>query len=193
MRGSRSPHGPGRPGRLPAPAADPRHRLRSARSPVPEIASPAHRPRYAPPVSEPGRSSGRVDRWLSIAVGVGALCAVAVSLYQAALVREQQRASAWPYLNQSNSYVPGQPYTRQVVNQGVGPARVRSFEVLVDGRPVPSWDEAVQALTGRAERSLIYTSFGRGNGGTGARGLRAPRAEVLRAAAQGDLYARRLR
>jgi hypothetical protein len=103
-----------------------------------------------------------VDRWLSIAAGVGAICAVAVSLYQAALAREQQRASAWPYLNQSNSYVAGQPYTRQVENQGVGPARVRTFEVLVDGRPVRTWNAAVRALTGKADSDLVYSSFGRG-------------------------------
>ena len=98
-----------------------------------------------------------------MAAGVGAICAVAISLYQAALAREQQRASAWPYLYQSNSYVPGQPYTRQVENQGVGPARVRSFEVLVDGRPVRTWAAAVQALTGKADPGLVYYSIGRGS------------------------------
>jgi hypothetical protein len=113
-------------------------------------------------MSEPRTSPGRMDRWLSIAAGVGAICAVAVSLYQAALAREQQRASAWPYLSQSNSYVEGQPYTRQVENQGVGPARVRTFEVLVDGRPVRTWNAAMRAMTGKADSGLIYTSFGRG-------------------------------
>jgi hypothetical protein len=114
-------------------------------------------------MSESRTSPGRVDRWLSIAAGVGAVCAVAISLYQVGLAREQQRASAWPYLSQSNSYVPGQPYTRQVENQGVGPARIRSFEVLVDGRPVRTWGAAVQALTGKADSGLVYSSFGRGS------------------------------
>jgi hypothetical protein len=124
------------------------------------------RPGAVPTLSprEDSRTSpGRVDRWLSIAAGVGAICAVAISLYQAALAREQQRASAWPYLHQSNSYAAGQPYTRLVENQGVGPARVRSFEVLVDGRPVRTWDAAAQALAGNAESELVYTSFGRGS------------------------------
>jgi hypothetical protein len=109
-------------------------------------------------MSESRTSPGRVDRWLSIAAG-----AVAISLYQAALARHQQRASAWPYLNQSNSYVEGEPYTRQVENQGVGPARVQTFEVLVDGRPVRTWEAAVQALTGKADPGLVYSSFGRGS------------------------------
>jgi hypothetical protein len=108
-------------------------------------------------------AADRVDRWLSIAAGVGALCAVAVSLYQTSLAREQLRASAWPYLAQSNSYLTGGPYTRQVVNEGVGPARVRSFQVLVDGAPVPRWGAAVRALTGRPDSNIVYSSFGRGS------------------------------
>src|ERR1041385_2375768 len=107
---------------------------------------------------DPGSTAGRLDRWLSLAAGVGAMCAVAVSLYQASLARQQQRASAWPYLAQSDSYIPGHPYTRMVDNEGVGPARVRSFTVLVDDQPVTTWGAAVRALTGRADPGLVYSS-----------------------------------
>lgn len=106
---------------------------------------------------------GRVDRWLAVAAAVGAICAVAISIYQATLAREQQRASAWPYLSQSNSYVPGSPYTRQVTNEGVGPARVSSFEVLVDGHPVRSWGAAVRAVTGKLDSGIVYSTLGRGS------------------------------
>jgi hypothetical protein len=99
---------------------------------------------------------------LSLAAGVAAVTAVAVSLYQAALAREQLRASAWPYLAQSNSFTVEQPYLRTVSNEGVGPARVRAFSVLIDGRPVPTWDTAVRMLTGGGEPALVYSSFGRG-------------------------------
>ena len=105
----------------------------------------------------------RIERLLSIAVGLAAIIAVLVSLYQARLAREQLRASAWPYLAQSNSYTPGSPYLRTVSNEGVGPARIRSFGVLVDGKPVPTWNAAVRALTGEGEPALVYTSLGRGS------------------------------
>jgi hypothetical protein len=105
----------------------------------------------------------RVDRVLSLAAGVAAVTAVAVSLYQAALAREQLRASAWPYLGQSNSFIPGQPYLRTVSNEGIGPARVRAFTVFVDDRPVRTWGAAVRALTGENEPALVYSSFGRGS------------------------------
>jgi hypothetical protein len=105
----------------------------------------------------------RMDRWLSMAAAIGALCAVAIALYQASLSREQQRASAWPYLAQSNSYVAGQPYTRQLENQGIGPARVRSFQVLVDGKPAHNWSDVVGALIDQPDSGLVYYSFGRGS------------------------------
>ena len=114
-------------------------------------------------MSDPRPRAERVDRWLSLAAGVGALCAVAVSLYQTALAREQQRASAWPYVAQSNSYVTGRPYERLVENEGIGPARVRSFRVLVDDRPVATWGAAVRALTDLPDSNVVYSSLGRGS------------------------------
>ena len=114
-------------------------------------------------MSEPRNVGSRVDRWLSIFAVVGAICAMAISLYQAQLAREQQRASAWPYVTQSSSYVAGRPYTRQIENVGVGPARVRSFVVQVDGKPVRGWYAAVIALTGREEPGLAHSTFGRGS------------------------------
>jgi hypothetical protein len=97
-----------------------------------------------------------------MAAAVGAVCAVAIAVYQAALAREQQRASAWPFLAQSNSYLTGQPYTRQIENQGVGPARVRSFRVLVDGKPAHTWSDVVHELINQPDSGLAYSSFGRG-------------------------------
>jgi hypothetical protein len=106
----------------------------------------------------------RVDRWLSLAAGFGALVAVGVALYQASLARAQLRAAAWPYVAQSNSYSgPGAAYTRDVENVGVGPARIRRFEVLVDGRPVPTWGAAVRALTDAPDSGVVYSSLGRGS------------------------------
>ena len=109
------------------------------------------------------RDSGdRVDRLLSLCAGIAAITAVAVSLYQAALARQQLRASAWPYVTQGNGMTTGQPYIRVVGNEGVGPARIRSFVVLADGKPVRKWNEAVRVFTGDGEPALVYSSFGRG-------------------------------
>jgi len=113
-------------------------------------------------VSESEERTQRVERWLSIAVGLAAIVAVVVSLYQAALARQQLQASAWPYVSQGNGYTSGNPYTRVVSNDGVGPARIKSFRVVVDGRPVQTWNAAVRSLTGEGEPALVYSSLGRG-------------------------------
>ena len=113
-------------------------------------------------MGEPRTRAAAVDRLLSVCAGVAAITAVAVSIYQSALARRQLRASAWPYVAQANAYAAGTDYTRLVGNEGVGPARVRAFEVRVDGRPVRVWNDAVRALTSGPEPALVYSSFGRG-------------------------------
>ena len=96
-------------------------------------------------MAETRTRADRIDRWLTIAA------------------RAQLRSSAWPYVAQSNSYTAGQSYTRQVVNEGVGPARIRAFRVLVDGRPVQRWGQAVRTLTDAADSNVVYTTMGRGS------------------------------
>ena len=97
-------------------------------------------------------TDSRIDRYLSLAVGVAAIAAAVASLYQTSLAREQLRASAWPVLEQGNGGPSAdRPYTRVVMNRGIGPARVRSMVVLADGKPVMSWNAAVRQLTGEGD------------------------------------------
>lgn len=103
----------------------------------------------------------RIERYLSLGVGVAVIAALLVSLYQANLARAQLRASAWPYLAQSNSWATGD-YQWVVTNDGVGPARIRSMRILVDGKAMRTWNDAVRALTGEGEARLTYSSTGRG-------------------------------
>jgi hypothetical protein len=116
------------------------------------------------PQAPAGRTAAeRADRLLSIFAGVAAVTAVIVSLYQASLARQQSRAAAWPYLSQSNSLDFGKPYTRTIANKGVGPARVRSVQVTVDGRVTSSWTDAIRALTGSAAGAYSFSHIGAGS------------------------------
>ena len=95
-------------------------------------------------------------------VGVSAVvigvCALGVSLYEANLMREQQRAAVIPILELARSYnasVSDPSNNRLWIiaqNVGIGPARVQDFTVTVDGVPQPTWDAAMRELTGRDER-----------------------------------------
>src|SRR4051812_39016835 len=104
----------------------------------------------------------RIERYLSLGVGLAVIGALVVSLYQANLARAQLRASAWPYLTQGNDWSTGD-YQWTVSNQGVGPAKIRSFQVMVDSQPVQTWNAAVRMLTGSGDSTLTYSSFGRGS------------------------------
>jgi hypothetical protein len=138
----------------------------------------------------------RLERLLSLGVGIAVIGALIVSMYQANLARAQLRASGWPYLQLANGGgTRGQPYTFVVTNEGVGPARIRSVQISADGHPMLRWNDAVRALTGEGEPDLLYSSFGRGSviPAGGSRALltlpAGPRAEKFWLAAQSRLRA----
>ena len=93
-----------------------------------------------------------LDNVLSASAAVVAVCALAVSAYQAIIMRQQLKQSAWPYLIQGNSGTT--TYSRIVQNVGLGPALVRSFIIEVDGRPVHYWGEARELVEARAATPL---------------------------------------
>jgi hypothetical protein len=71
------------------------------------------------------------------------LLALLVSGYTAWIQRQQVRAQVWP-----NLVVGYDDHERllAVMNKGVGPAQVRSVQVLVDGKPQPDWKHTLEAL-----------------------------------------------
>ena len=94
-------------------------------------------------------------------VGVSAVligvCALAVSLYETSLMREEQRAAVMPLIELGRSYYLGGSETSNdewrlslhAENVGIGPARILDFRVYVDGVPKPTWNAAVRTLIGR--------------------------------------------
>lgn len=93
-------------------------------------------------------------------VGVSAVfigvCALAVSLYEAQLMREEQRSAVLPLLELGRShYVSTADEERakwrlslHAENVGIGPARVLDFHVTVDDKPHPNWQSAMRELLG---------------------------------------------
>lgn len=87
------------------------------------------------------------------AVFIG-VCALFVSLYEAHLMRQEQRAAVIPIVELARSYyrtteddgTQGWRLTMHAENVGIGPALVRDFVVSVDGEPQQTWRSAFQAL-----------------------------------------------
>jgi hypothetical protein len=73
-------------------------------------------------------------------------------VYQTRVLQDQFSATVWPYLNVDSTYEPTS-FAVRVINQGVGPALIRSAQVSVDGKPVSGWDnEFFKTLFGTASR-----------------------------------------
>lgn len=73
------------------------------------------------------------------------VCAVAVGGYEAYLQRKHDRAQVWPHLELTlTSATTGAEL--QVINAGIGPAVVRSVNVLVDGRPTSGWQDVFNSM-----------------------------------------------
>ena len=103
-------------------------------------------------------------KWLSqpeamigLSAVVVSLIAVAVSTYEARIMREWQQAAVWPYIQLSRSAfydreeleATGETtwtVTLNAENVGVGPARIKDFHVFVDGEPHLTWSSAIQAV-----------------------------------------------
>jgi len=86
--------------------------------------------------------------FVAIAAGVVGVAALAVSIYETHLMREQQRAEVWPILEAWSTFEPGRMFALNVANKGIGPAILKSVTVAVDGEPVQSWNEVLTRTLG---------------------------------------------
>ena len=83
---------------------------------------------------------------LALAVSVFAL---GIGAYQTRLMQSQARASVWPYLSIGYSYssnVDKDAFVWTVNNNGVGPAKVESVKLALDGKPMKLWTDVFAAL-----------------------------------------------
>jgi hypothetical protein len=97
------------------------------------MSTPAARTRFSP------------DLIVSGAAIFISLCTLAVLLYEAKVMREQQRAAVWPYVEIGAGFG-AQGFHIMTSNQGIGPARIQAMQVRVDGEPVSTWTAMFQAL-----------------------------------------------
>lgn len=116
-------------------------------------------PTPAPSTETPRPSRPDLISMLALAVSVFAL---AVGAWQTRLMQSQARASVWPYLAIGYTYtsnVDTNGFIWTIDNNGVGPARVQSVTVGLDGKPMRNWDEVIAALGMRERPSTATTSF----------------------------------
>jgi hypothetical protein len=102
----------------------------------------------------------------------------AVALYAALnesdAVRKQLDASVWPNIETGNELWTKEAVARReefhgaegplfrfsVLNSGIGPARIASVKITVDGKPQRHWTEAIETLIGPSHPSFGSSTLG---------------------------------
>jgi hypothetical protein len=82
------------------------------------------------------------ELWLTVSAVVISVCALVVSVVQTRIARQQQTASVWPRLMLSGDVLE-RNFSINIVNQGVGPAIIRSVSIAHQGK---SYDDLGQLL-----------------------------------------------
>lgn len=101
---------------------------------------------------------------LSISATFLSLAALVVSIFQTKIAREQQQASVWPHL-QTNYTKINDEFAFSVVNNGVGPAIIKSVRIEYKGKRYKDFrqlvDEQIQQLIrkNRTETDITVKSM----------------------------------
>lgn len=95
-------------------------------------------------------------RWLDIVLGVSAIAISVISLFVAVhhgkTMEQMVEATTWPYVDFafSNGDASGaRMVSLFVMNTGVGPAKIESFEILYEGRPLKNGRSLLNACCQR--------------------------------------------
>ena len=107
----------------------------------------------------------RLTRWQTVLSVISifiALIALYAALSESAAVRQQTAASVWPLLQlsvQDSDNGSEASVAMSLTNAGVGPARIQSFKLQIEGAVVKTWADAVDRLDGeitsRVSRNFI--------------------------------------
>ncbi len=81
--------------------------------------------------------SANNNTWTAVAIFVS-FCALAVSIYQAIILRNQQYAAVWPYIEPSVQYT-NHTFEFIIQNKGTGPAIIKEVSLMLDGQPVSDY------------------------------------------------------
>ena len=107
---------------------------------MPEMSSS---PNGSAPATRKTQREIRYDAVAAVIAALVGMLALLVAGYTAYIQRQQVRAQVWPWLVAGNN---DNERSIEVLNKGVGPAVVRSAQVLVDGEPQPDWQHVLKAL-----------------------------------------------
>ena len=87
---------------------------------------------------EPSKMSSYSQTLVGLSAIILSVCALGVSIYQAKIMRETQRATVWPFIEILPSNYGGET-SLGVYNKGIGPAMIQTVYLTVDDKPFQNW------------------------------------------------------
>jgi len=94
---------------------------------------------------------------LSVAGVFIAVVALYAALSESSAVRQQTAAAVWPFVQLSiedSDSGDSADFTLSFTNAGVGPAKMRTMRLIVDGEPIRDWADAVSHLDGHLTENV---------------------------------------
>lgn len=85
------------------------------------------------------------------------VCALVVSFYEVRIMRTQQEASVWPYLLLGQNYN-SEGFAITAMNKGIGPAKIESLILRVDGEPLDTLNQLFVETVG-LEHKFNYNNY----------------------------------
>ena len=79
--------------------------------------------------------------------------ALIVSLYEANILKDQQRALVWPYFGVGSNFS-GKGFSFVASNNGTGPALIKSMEVIYEDSVYPSFEDILDKI--KPDRVIGY-------------------------------------
>lgn len=114
------------------------------------------------PTRAPARKGSRLPDFTSILALAVSIFALAIGAWQTRLMQGQAHASVWPHLEIGytyNSNVDENGFIWRIDNNGVGPARVESVTLTLDGKPMKNWPDVLKALGFHGEMRVSTSSL----------------------------------
>ena len=99
----------------------------------------------------------------TISALVISILALIVSIFETNILKDQQKATVWPYVTINQNYS-GKGYELRAINKGVGPAIIKSMQVEYKGKPMDTYLGMLEAAYPNNGRNYSNTNQSNING-----------------------------
>ncbi len=98
----------------------------------------------------------KTEKLTQVMVVIIAVCAVVVSVWQVRISQQHNKKSVMPYLNYFSGWPTDSTWRFSLMNEGIGPAIIKSVELTFNGKTFSHWDAVLDEAGIRDQRVNSY-------------------------------------